>query len=450
MVDGLRNALGERLATTASAVATHAVDEGWHEAAPPDAVAYVETTDECAAVVRVCAEHGVPMLPFGAGTSLEGHVLAVQGGVSIDLSRMTRVLEVNVDDLDCRVEAGITRQQLNARLEKDGVFFPIDPGAEATLGGMAGTGASGTTAVRYGTMRENVLGMTVVLPDGCVIETGGRARKSSAGYDLTRLMVGSEGTLGVITELQLRVQPLPEAVASAVCAFEDVAGAVSAVVEVLQAGIPVARSELMDEQAIGAVNRAAGLGLAEKPTIFFEFQGTPKAVEEHAALAGEIAAENGGGAFAWSTEREKRDALWEARHKAYYSIKLLRPGCQGWPTDVAVPVSRLAECIVATREDVEANGLFAPVLGHVGDGNFHAIFVLDREDGDEVRRIKDVQERMIARALEMGGTCTGEHGIGFGKAAALRQEHGEGVEVMRAIKAALDPRGLMNPGKIFG
>jgi D-lactate dehydrogenase (cytochrome) len=410
----------------------------------------VRSTAECAELVKICAAHGLPMIPFGAGSAVEGHVQAIHGGVSIDLSQMNRVLEVNPEDLDCRVEAGVDRVQLNRELEKQGLFFPIDPGAEATLGGMAATGASGTTAVRYGTMRENVLGLTLVLADGRVIKTGGRARKSSAGYDLTRLFIGSEGTLGVITELILKAQPLPEAVSSAVCNFETLDGAVDAVVEILQSSIPVARCELLDETSVDALNQHFKLSYAVRPTLFFEFHGTPKSVEEQAQLSGGIASEHGGGEFRWATNREDREKLWEARHKAYFAIKALKPGTKGWPTDVAVPVSRLAECIRETRRDTAAAGLLAPVLGHVGDGNFHVAFLLDENNPEEMERIRAANSRLVDRALAMGGTCTGEHGVGLGKIKALKAQHGEGVEVMRAIKQALDPRGLMNPGKVVG
>ena len=447
--DPLQELLGDRLSTSPYDLESHARDESYHPPAPPDAVAFAQSTEEVAAILKHCSEGGIPVVPFGAGTAVEGHIQALHGGLSLDLSRMNRVLELHVDDLDCRVQAGVTRLKLNAALEKEGLFFPVDPGADATLGGMAATGASGTTAVRYGTMRENVLGMAVVLADGRVIRTGGRARKSSAGYDLTRLMIGSEGTLGVVTELQLRLQPLPEALASAVCAFETLEGAVDSVVELLQAGIPVARCELMDEGSIEAVNRYSGLSYPPRPTVFFEFHGTPEAVAEHSRLAGEIAAEHGGGGFERATKREDRERLWDARHKAFYAIKALRPGAMGWPTDVAVPVSKLAECIRETVADIEAAGLQAPVLGHIGDGNFHVAYLLDPSSEEETRRVKDVNKRLVDRALAMGGTCTGEHGVGYGKIAALEAQHGEAVNVMRAIKLALDPKNLLNPGKIF-
>ncbi len=445
----LKELLGDRLSTSAYDVDSHAQDESYHPAAPPDAVAYVESTEEVAAAVKICAAHDFPVVPFGAGTSVEGHVQALRGGLSIDLTRMNKVLEIHPDDLDCRAQAGVTRMQLNAELEKQGLLFPVDPGADATLGGMAATGASGTTSVRYGTMRDQVLGLTVVLADGRIIETGGRARKSSAGYDLTRLFVGSEGTLGVITELKLKVQPLPEATSAAVCGFETLAGAVDSVVEMLQSGIPVARCELMDEFSVDSVNRHSKLDYAVKPTIFFEFHGTRASVEEQARMSAEIAAEHGGGGFQWATRREDREKLWDARHKAYYAGKALKPGAKGWPTDVAVPLSKLAECILETRKDIDEAGQLAPILGHVGDGNFHVLFLFHEDDQQELETVKALNKRLVDRALALGGTCTGEHGVGLGKIDCLLAEHGDAVEVMRSIKRALDPRGLMNPGKVF-
>ena len=449
LVAALRELLGDRLSTSAYDLESHSRDESWHEPEPPDAVAFAQSTEEVAAIVRLCAQHQTPIVPFGAGTAVEGHVQAVHGGVSLDLSRMKRILSIESEDLDCRVEAGVTRMGLNNELEKHGLMFPVDPGADATLGGMAATGASGTTAVRYGTMRDNVLGLTIVTADGRIIRTGGRARKSSAGYDLTRLLVGSEGTLAVITELQLKAQPLPEATSSAVCAFESIDGAVDCVVEMLQSSIPVARCELLDSSSIDAVNRYSKLDLPVGPTLFLEFHGTEKSVAEQAELSGAIAAERGGGEFRWSAQREDRERLWEARHKAYYALKALKPGSKGWPTDVAVPISRLAECIGETAADCASLGLLAPILGHVGDGNFHVAFLFDESDAEELARVKEANARLIDRALAMGGTCTGEHGVGLGKIDALEAEHGEGVDLMRRIKQALDPAGLLNPGKIF-
>ncbi|RMH22228.1 MAG: FAD-binding protein [Acidobacteria bacterium] len=448
-LEALRQLLGERLSTAPAVRAHHAKDESYHPPAEPDAVVFPESTAEVAAVVEICAAHRVPMVPFGAGTSLEGHVAALYGGVSIDLGRMDRVLQINAEDLDCRVEAGVTRKQLGRRLADLGLFFPLDPGADATLGGMAATRASGTNAVRYGTMRENVLGLTVVLPDARVIKTGGRARKSSAGYDLTRLFVGSEGTLGVITEVQLRLFGLPEAIAAAVCPFDDLEGAVATAIETIQLAIPVARIELLDEVQIDAVNRYSGLDQPVAPTLFFEFHGSDAGVREAAAAVAEIAARNGGPELRWATDAAAREKLWRARHESYYACLALRPGARGWPTDVCVPISRLADCILETRRDVDDAGLLAPIVGHVGDGNFHLVLVVDPDDEEEMARARRVEERMVERALQMGGTCSGEHGIGFGKIDHLEAEHGDAVEVMRQLKAALDPHGLMNPGKLF-
>ncbi|MDA0207603.1 MAG: FAD-binding protein [Acidobacteria bacterium] len=446
----LKQVLGERLSVSRYDLESHGVDESYHPAAPPDAVAFIDSTEEAATVLKVCNGRGLPVIPFGTGTGVEGHTLAIHGGLSLDVSRLNRILEINPDDLDCRVQAGVTRMQLNRELEKHGLMFPVDPGADASLGGMAATGASGTTTVRYGTIRENVLGMTVALADGRVIKTGGRARKSSAGYDLTRLFIGSEGTLGVITEVQLRVYPLPEAIASAVCGFESVEGAATAVVEMLQSGVPVARCELLDEDSVKAVNAYAKLDVPVRPTVFFEFHGTHKAVQEQAEIAGGIVAEHGGSDFQWSPKREDREKLWDARHKAYFATKAIRPGTRVWATDVAVPISRLAECIQETRREIAAAGIMAPILGHIGDGNFHVLFILDEKQPEEITTAKRLNQNLLERALAMGGTCTGEHGVGLGKIKALREQHGEGVDVMRAIKDALDPKGIMNPGKIFG
>jgi D-lactate dehydrogenase (cytochrome) len=441
--------LGDRLSRSPYDLESHSRDESWHEAAAPDAVAFVEANEEVSAAVKICAAYGVPIIPFGAGTAVEGHVQALYGGLSLDLSRMQKILEINVDDLDCRVQAGVTRKRLNADLEKQGLMFPVDPGADATLGGMAATGASGTTAVRYGTMRENILGMTVVTADGEIIRTGTRARKSSAGFDLTRLMIGSEGALGVITELQLRLRPLPEAVSSAVCAFATLEGAVASVVEILQSGIPVARCELLDEVALDSVNRYSKLDYPLHPTLFFEFHGTEAGVAEQARMAGDIAAEHGGGEFRWSARREDREKVWEARHKAYYAMKALKPGAQGWATDVAVPISKLAECILETVEDCRRRDLLAPILGHVGDGNFHVTFLFNPGDAVTMKSIKEANVRLVEHALALGGTCTGEHGVGSGKIWAVEAEHGPGVAVMRRIKQALDPKGILNPGKVL-
>ena len=448
-LDALRSLIGDRLSTSAAVREQHGRDESYHPAAAPDAVAFARSTEEVAGIVRTCAAHKLPVIAFGTGTSLEGHVAALRGGVCIDVSCMDRILEVNAEDLDCRVQAGVRRKQLNEYLRDTGLFFPIDPGADASLGGMTATRASGTNAVRYGTMRENVLGLTVVLADGRVIRTGGRARKSSAGYDLTRLFIGSEGTLGVITEIQLRLYGIPEAVSSAVCSFQTLKGAVDTVITTIQMGIPVARIELLDEVQMDAINRYSDLNYPAQPTLFFEFHGSDSGVKEQTGRVGEIASEFGGGDFQWATRTEDRNKLWQARHDAYYAAMALRPGCKGWATDVCVPISRLAECILETRKDIDESGIITPIVGHVGDGNFHLVFLVDTENEEEMKKATAVNDRMVMRALELGGTCTGEHGIGYGKIEFLKHEHGEAVSVMRQIKRALDPDELMNPGKIL-
>lgn len=445
----LQALLGDRLSMSSYDIESHAHDESFHPPAPPDAVAFPASNEEVSEIVRICARHRLPVIPFGAGTAVEGHVQATRGGISLDLSRMDRILELREDDLDCRVEAGIRRLALNEHLEKRGLWLPVDPGADASVGGMAATGASGTTTVRYGTIRENILGLTCVLADGRIVRTGGRARKSSAGYDLTKLMLGSEGTLGIITEAQLRLHPLPEAVSGAVCPFPGVRECVDTVIEILQCGIPVARCELLDAVSMKAVSAYGKLRYDPLPTVFFEFHGTAASVAEQAALAGEIAAEHGGGEFQWTGERERREKLWHARHHAYYAIKALRPGSYGWVSDVCVPISELAGAIAATHAELQRHELLAPILGHVGDGNFHAIFLVDPDDHDEMTRAAEVNAAMVERALAVGGTCTGEHGIGIGKKQALLAEHGEGVAVMQAVKAALDPDGILNPGKVL-
>ncbi len=449
VVEALRALLGERLSTSAAVREQHGHDESYHRGYPPDAVAFAETTEEVARIVKLCADHGRPVIAFGTGTSLEGQVQALHGGICIDMTRMNAVLQVNAEDLDCRVQAGVTRKQLNEYLRDTGLFFPIDPGADASLGGMAATRASGTNAVRYGTMRENVLGLSVVLADGRVIKTGGRARKSAAGYDLTRLFVGSEGTLGVITEIQLRLHGIPEATSAAVSAFETLEGAVNTVIATIQSGIPVARIELLDEVQMDAVNRYSKLNYAVLPTLFFEFHGTEVGVAEQVEMVAGIAGELGGSDFSWARQAEDRAKLWQARHDAYYAVLALRPGAKGWATDVCVPISRLAECILETKRDIRASNLLAPIVGHVGDGNFHLTFIIDPDDPEEMRRAEALNDRMVTRALAMGGTCTGEHGIGTGKMKFLQAEHGDAVAVMRQIKLALDPGNIMNPGKIL-
>jgi D-lactate dehydrogenase (cytochrome) len=449
LVADLHALLADRCTTNPTQIEHHSHGESWHEPGSPDAVVFPQSTDEVSAIVRIAGRHRAPIVPFGIGSSLEGHVNAMRGGVSIDVSRMNHVLRVSVEDLDCDVEAGITHRTLNAALANTGVQFTVDPGADATIGGMAATRASGTTAVRYGTMRDVVLGLTVVLADGIVIRTGGRARKSSAGYDLTRLFVGSEGTLGVITELTLRLYGLPEAVSAAVCAFESLDGAVRTVITTIQLGIPVARIELLDELQMQAVNRYSRLSYPEKPTLFFEFHGTSTAgVAEHASAVQEMAAENGGSDFQWATKTEERATLWRARHDTLWAALALRPGSRPWVTDVCVPISRLADCILETRHDLDGTRLVAPLVGHVGDGNFHLNILVDPQDPRELAEVKAFNARLIHRAQAMGGTCTGEHGVGVGKMEYLAEEHGPALEVMKAIKRALDPHDLMNPGKM--
>jgi len=450
LVADLRGLLGDRATVNPTQLEHHSHGESWHAPGLPDAVVFPASTEEVSAIVQVAARHRAPVVPFGIGSSLEGHVNAIHGGVSVDLSRMNRVLRLSVEDLDCHVEAGVTHRQLNKALANTGVYFWVDPGADATIGGMAATRASGTTAVRYGTMREAVLGLTVVLADGRVIRTGGRARKSSSGYDLTRLFVGSEGTLGVITEVTLRVYGLPEAVSAAVCQFDTMEGAVQSVITIMQLGVPVARIELLDEAQIDAVNRYSRLSYPLKPTIFFEFHGTSAAaVAEHAQTAQEIAGEQGGSGFQWASTTEDRAKLWQARHNAFYAAVALRPGAKAWTTDVCVPISRLADCILDTRRDVQASRLIAPLMGHVGDGNFHLVFVIDPGNPQELAEATAINGRLVRRAQAMGGTCTGEHGVGLGKMEYLADEHGPALEVMKAIKRALDPHNLMNPGKMF-
>ena len=448
LLAALRQRLGDRLSTSAAVCEQHGRDESYHEPHAPDAVAFAHSTEEVAAIVALCAEHKTPVIAFGTGTSLEGHVAALRGGVCIDLSQMNQILKVNAEDLDATVEAGVTRKQLNEYLRDTGLFFPIDPGADASLGGMAATRASGTNAVRYGTMRENVLSLTVVLADGRVIRTARRARKSAAGYDLTRLFVGSEGTLGVITEVTVRLYGIPEAISAAVCAFPTIADAVDTVILTIQSGVPVARIELLDEAQIDAINKYSKLDHRIAPTLFFEFHGTTAGVAEQVETVAALAAEHGGDDFRWATTPEARSKLWQARHDAYYAALALRPGSKGWPTDVCVPISRLAECIGETKQDLARSSIPAALAGHVGDGNFHLIFMIDPQSPEEIAEASRLNSRMVSRALAMEGTCTGEHGIGYGKMDFLAAEHGEAVTVMRNIKRALDPDNIMNPGKI--
>ena len=447
----LVSALGPDQVSAADAVrALHGVGESYHPPAPPDLVVWPASTEDVVAVVDRCRAHGVPVVPFGAGTSLEGHVAALHGGVCVDMTRMNRVLRLSLEDMDVSVEAGVTRKQLDARLRPEGAFFPVDPGADATVGGMVATGASGTTTVRYGAMRENVLSLTVVTAQGRVVRTRSRARKSSAGYDLTRLFVGSEGTLGVITEATLRIYPTPEAISSAVCSFPSLEGAVSCVIRTIQLGVPVARIELLDSVQMDAVNRRSGLAYPVAPTLFLEFHGSPAGVAEQAEEVKAIAAGLGGGDFAWATSEEERRRLWEARHASYEASLALRPGTQGYVTDVCVPISCLAECVAGARAQVDEAGLLATMVGHAGDGNFHVSVLVDPGDPAELARAQEFAERLARRAIELGGTCTGEHGIGYGKVNLLELEHGAaGVELMRSVKAALDPDGIMNPGKVL-
>jgi D-lactate dehydrogenase (cytochrome) len=449
LVEELQALLGERVSTSAAVRERHGHDEAWAEPMPPDAVVFARSTAEVAQVVKICRRHGAPIIPFGTGTSLEAHVQALYGGVTIDLMQMDQVVEVNTEDLDCTVQAGVTRKQLNEYLRDTGLFFPIDPGADASLGGMAATRASGTNAVRYGTMRENVLALTVVLPDGRIIRTGRRARKSAAGYDLTRLFVGSEGTLGVITEVTLRLYGIPEAVSAAVVSFDDLEGAVNTVILTIQSGIPIARIELLDEVQMAAINAYSHLDYPAKPTLFLEFHGTEAGVKEQVEQLRAISGELGGGEFQWATKPEDRSRLWQARHDAAYAAKALKPGGRILATDVCVPISRLCDCIMETKADLAETRLVAPLVGHVGDGNFHLAPAFDPNDKQEVAELEWLCGRLAKRALAMGGTCTGEHGIGMGKMKYMRAEHGDAVDVMRAIKHAIDPENLMNPGKML-
>ena len=448
LLDALRQLLGDRLSTSTAVCDQHGRDESYHSPHSPDAVAFARGTEEVSAIVRLCSSRKTPVIPFGAGTSLEGHIAALAGGVCIDLSQMDRILRVNVEDLDAVVEAGVTRKQLNEHLRDTGLFFPIDPGADASLGGMAATRASGTNAVRYGTMRENVLALTVVLADGRIIRTARRARKSAAGYDLTRLFIGSEGTLGIITEVTVRLYGIPEAISAAVCDFPTIDDAVNTVILTIQNGIPVARIELLDEAQMAAINSYSKLSHKVAPTLFFEFHGTTAGVAEQAEAVKAIAGEYGGDDFRWATTSEERSKLWQARHDAYYAALALRPGSKGWATDVCVPISRLAECISETKRDLANSPIPSAMVGHVGDGNFHLVFMIDPRRPEEIAEAGRLNDRMVARALAMEGTSTGEHGVGYGKMDFLVSEHGEAVSIMRAIKKALDPDNIMNPGKI--
>jgi D-lactate dehydrogenase (cytochrome) len=441
---------GNRVVTSTAVREQHGHTLTWIENQPPDVVVYPQTTGEVVEIVKLCAAHGVPIVPFGTGTSLEGHVNAPFGGVSVDMSLMKRIVAVHEEDLDVTLEPGVTRKELNEHLRASGLFFPIDPGADASLGGMAATRASGTNAVRYGTMRDNVLSLTVVLPNGDVVKTARRARKSSAGYDLTRLIVGSEGTLGIITEMTLRLHGIPEAISAGICPFPSVKAACDAVILTIQSGIPVARIELLDASFARAINQHSKLGLPETPLLLLEFHGTEASVQEQAERFGGIATDCGGGPFEWATKAEDRSRLWQARHDAYWAAKGLRPGTQPVATDVCVPISRLAECVDETTRDIEATGLVAAILGHVGDGNFHVQALVDTSDPEEVAQCQAFIERLVERALAMEGTCTGEHGIGQMKMKYMEAEHGsEALDLMRTLKRAIDPANIMNPGKVF-
>ena len=449
VVEKLKALFGERFSTADAVRDHHGRDESPYPPLPPDAVVFARSTEEVAHVVRIAADHRVPVIPYGVGTSLEGHLLALEGGISIDLSQMDAVLAVNPEDLTVTVQAGVTRKQLNNEIKDSGLFFPIDPGADATLGGMAATRASGTNAVRYGTMRENVLGLTVVTGEGKVVRTARRAKKSSAGYDLTRLFVGSEGTLGVITEVTLKLYPQPEAISAATCSFPSVEAAVKTTIETIQMGVPIARCELLDALTVKAVNARNKLGLPEMPMLLFEFHGSPAGVAEQVEAVQAIAREHGAAAFEWANQPEERSRLWEARHNAYFACLQLKPGSRSFTTDVCVPISRLAECITETIRDTEASTLPAPILGHVGDGNFHCAILADPEKADELEEAERLNRLIVRRALAMDGTCTGEHGVGMHKMDFLREEHGDdALELMARIKRSFDPLNILNPGKI--
>ncbi|MCA3595039.1 MAG: FAD-binding protein [Methylobacterium sp.] len=440
---------GNRAVTSQSVREQHAHTTTWIPNQPPDVVVFAESEEDVRDAVKIAAAHHLPIVPFGTGSSLEGHVNAPFGGVSIDMQGMKKILAVHPEDLDCVVEPGVTRKQLNEYLKSYGLFFPIDPGADASIGGMVATRASGTNAVRYGTMKDNVLALEAILPNGEKLVTARRAKKTSAGYDLTRLLVGSEGTLGIVTKITLKLSGLPEAVSAGVCPFPDIESAANATILTIQSGLPVARIELLDEVQIRACNQYSKLNLAEQPTLFVEFHGTEQGVAEQAERFGEIAADLGGGPFSWATKPEDRTKLWEARHNAYWASLTLRPGAKGISTDVCVPISRLAECIAETKADLESAGLISPIVGHVGDGNFHCLPLIDMSNEAEIAAAKGFMARLVERALAMEGTCTGEHGVGQGKMKYLETELGApALDAMRLIKQALDPKNLMNPGKI--
>jgi len=449
VVEKLTALLGNRAVASTAVRSQHAQGEGLHASGMPDLVVYPETAEEVAAVLTICNAHRVPVVPFGAGTSLEGQLAAVCGGVSVDTSRFDKVLEVSPESMDCRVEAGVTREALNAHIRDTGLFFSVDPGANASIGGMASTRASGTNAVQYGTMRENVLGLTVVTPDGSIVRTGSRARKSSTGLDLTQLYVGSEGTLGIITEVQLKLHPIPESIVAAVVQFPDLESAIGAVVMALQTGIRPGRVELLDDMQMKACIAYSKLSYAETPTLFLEFVGNARSTAEDVANMQGIAAEFGGGDFQFAASLEDRNSLWKARHMAYFSLLAMWPGKRAMGTDACVPISELTACLLETKADIARSGLVAPIAGHVGDGNFHLGIMYDANDAEETERAEALAFRVSRRAIAMGGTCSGEHGVGLHKVVHMDAQHGHGVELMRAIKGALDPRGIMNPGKIY-
>ncbi len=446
----LKARFGNKLVTSEAVRRQHGHTLTWLKTQPPDAVLFVETREDVVEAVRICAAHDAPIIPFGAGSSLEGHINAPHGGLSLDFTRMNKVLAVHAEDLDCVIEPGITRKTLNSHLRDSGLFFPIDPGADASIGGMAATRASGTNAVRYGTMKDNVLSLGIVTADGAYIRTASRARKSSAGYDLTRLYVGSEGTLGVIVEVTLRLSGIPEAISGGHCSFPDVRSACLATIQTIQSGIPIARIELLDQLQVKACNNYSKLGLPETPMLFVEFHGSQDGVAEQSRRFGEIAVDNGGGPFVWTTQAEERTKLWQARHDVFWASATLRPGARGFATDVCVPISRLADCVEETQRDIAESGLVAPIVGHVGDGNFHVAPLVDMNDADEIERAEAFAERLALRAIAMDGTCTGEHGVGQKKGPYLIDEHGlEALDLMQRLKAAFDPMNIFNPGKIF-
>jgi D-lactate dehydrogenase (cytochrome) len=450
LIDALKARFTERCSTALVVREQHGRDESSFAAPPPAAVVFAESTADVADAVKLASQYNVPVIPFGVGTSLEGHLLAVQGGISIDVSRMNKVLAINAEDLTVTVQPGVTRKQLNEEIKSTGLFFPIDPGADATIGGMSATRASGTNAVRYGTMRENVLALEVVTASGDIIRTGTRAKKSSAGYDLTRLMVGSEGTLGVITEVTVKLYPLPEAISAAICSFPSIEAAVRTTIEVIQLGVPIARVELIDHNTVRMVNAHSKLGLREEPMLLMEFHGTPNSVKEQAELVQELASGHGGQAFEWASTPEERTRLWTARHNAYFAAIQSKPGCRAISTDTCVPISRLADCLLESVAEAEASGIAYFLVGHVGDGNFHFGYLIDPNRPEDRQAAETLNHQLVSRALALEGTCTGEHGIGLGKMDFLLTETGDGaVEMMRTIKRALDPKNIMNPGKIF-